>query len=84
MNSVCLSTGLSLCKWIGKKGDAANESVVYKNKIYENFTLSSATINPTSSPQNAQPGVESNIRSTARSNPQTTEQTQREECIYEN
>lgn len=69
---------------VGKKGNAANGSVDYKNKIYENFTFSSATINPTPSPQNAQPGAKSSVRNTARSNPQTVEQTEREECIYEN
>ncbi|MCI4388267.1 hypothetical protein PGIGA_G00083690 [Pangasianodon gigas] len=67
-----------------KERGAANGSIVYSNKIYENFTFSSATINTTSSSQNAQPGARSNIRSTTRSNQQIISQTQREECIYEN
>ncbi|XP_034168180.2 uncharacterized protein LOC117599311 isoform X2 [Pangasianodon hypophthalmus] len=67
-----------------KERGAANGSIVYSNKIYENFTFSSATINTTSSSQNAQPGAGSNIRSTTTSNQQIIRQTQREECIYEN
>ncbi|KAK3550083.1 hypothetical protein QTP86_019182, partial [Hemibagrus guttatus] len=53
----------------------ANGAVVYRNKIYENFTSSSASINPTSLRQNAQPVINTNIRSTTRSTPQTVRQT---------
>ncbi|XP_058268648.1 uncharacterized protein LOC131367316 isoform X2 [Hemibagrus wyckioides] len=53
----------------------ANGAIVYRNKIYENFTFSNATINPTSLPRNAQPGIETNIRSTTRSTPHTPRQT---------
>ncbi|KAF4082015.1 hypothetical protein AMELA_G00146870 [Ameiurus melas] len=67
-----------------KKRHAANGSAYYNNKIYENFTFSTATINPNPSPQNAQPGSRYNINSTTRSIPQTIRQTQKEECIYEN
>ncbi|XP_046717425.1 uncharacterized protein LOC124393557 [Silurus meridionalis] len=67
-----------------KKRAAANGSIVYRNKIYENFTFSTTTINPVLNPQNAQLGATSNKRSTTGSYPQTIRQTQREECIYEN
>lgn len=97
VNSVCHSNCLSLCKSVGKKRNA-NGAVVYRNKIYENFSISNATINPTSLPRSDQPGIETNIRSTTRSTPyivrqtphtvsqtpHTVSQTQREECIYEN
>ncbi|XP_053502088.1 uncharacterized protein LOC128620803 isoform X2 [Ictalurus furcatus] len=67
-----------------KKRHAANGTAYYRNKIYENFSFSTATINPNPSPQNAQPGARYNINSTTRPIPQTITQTQREECIYEN
>ncbi|XP_027007147.1 uncharacterized protein LOC113645640 isoform X1 [Tachysurus fulvidraco] len=74
--------GVAIFKW--KKRDSSNGAVVYRNKIYENFTLSNATVYPTlPAPRNAQP-VPTNIRNTTRSTPHTIMQTQREECIYEN
>ncbi|KAF7701215.1 hypothetical protein HF521_002380 [Silurus meridionalis] len=45
-----------------KKRAAANGSIVYRNKIYENFTFSTTTINPVLNPQNAQLGATSNKR----------------------
>ncbi|KAK2823454.1 hypothetical protein Q7C36_020054 [Tachysurus vachellii] len=74
--------GVAIFKW--KKRDSSHGSVVYRNKIYENFTLSNAAVNPTlTAPRNAQP-VSTNIRNTTRSTPHRIMQTQREECIYEN
>ncbi|TSK16178.1 HMG box transcription factor BBX [Bagarius yarrelli] len=84
-------TGLILFILLGvaifkcKRRNGASNTVIYRNKIYENFIFPTASVNPTlTAPQNAQPAIETNIRSTNRSNPRTITQTQREECIYEN
>ncbi|KAL6473103.1 hypothetical protein MHYP_G00192910 [Metynnis hypsauchen] len=60
-----------------KKKENASDPIVFSNKVYENLT--SFTARPT-----VEPGTGLSTRTNPRPNPQGANQTQREECIYEN
>ncbi|KAL7847283.1 hypothetical protein SRHO_G00222630 [Serrasalmus rhombeus] len=68
---------LSVVIYKCKKKEDTSYPIVFNNKVYENLT--SFTPRPT-----AEPGAGVNTRTNPRPNPQGADQTQREECIYEN
>ncbi|KAL7847555.1 hypothetical protein AOLI_G00222730 [Acnodon oligacanthus] len=60
-----------------KKKEDTSDPIVFSNKVYENLT----SFTPRAT---AEPGAGLNTRTNPRPDPQGANQTQREECIYEN